>query len=91
MPPWRFAILVAQAKRLALTPPDSAWGRSMLAKRGGRAVQQTYRAEGRHPTKIATRNRLLIQASRKRREAELERRSELGLPPPARVKYLPID
>jgi hypothetical protein len=91
MTPWRFAILVGQAKRLALKPPTSEWGRSMLAKRGGHAVQRKYKAEGRHPTKIATRNRLLIQASLKRREAELNRRRELGLPPPARVKYLPID
>jgi len=30
---WRFAILVGQAKRLALNPPTSDWGRTMLAKR----------------------------------------------------------
>jgi hypothetical protein len=43
MPPWRFAILVGQAKRLAINPPTSAWGKSMLAKRGGLAVQRKYR------------------------------------------------
>jgi hypothetical protein len=47
MPSWRFAILVGQAKRLALNPPTSAWGRSMLAKRGGLAVQKKYRSDGR--------------------------------------------
>jgi hypothetical protein len=40
---WRYAILVGQAKRLALNPPDSAWGHKMLAKRGGLAVQMQYR------------------------------------------------
>lgn len=39
MPRWRFAILVGQAKRLALNPPNTAWGHSMLARRGGYAVQ----------------------------------------------------
>ena len=42
LPAWRFAILVGQAKRLALNPPTSAWGQSMLAKRGGLAVQRKY-------------------------------------------------
>ena len=53
-PQWLFAIYVGQAKRLALNPPDSAWGRSMHARRGGRAVQRRYRLEGRHPTEKAT-------------------------------------
>lgn len=44
LPGWRFAILVGQAKRLALNPPTSAWGRSMRAKRGGYAVQRLHRA-----------------------------------------------
>jgi hypothetical protein len=41
-------------------PPagTSAWGRSMLARRGGLAVQRQYRLEGRHPTAAATRARL---------------------------------
>jgi hypothetical protein len=59
--PWRFAILCGQAKRLARKPPTSAWGRSMHAKRGGYAVQQQYRAEGRHPTAGATAMRVLRQ------------------------------
>jgi hypothetical protein len=32
--PWLRAILMGQAKRLALNPPTSAWGRSMLTKTG---------------------------------------------------------
>jgi hypothetical protein len=43
LPNWRLAILVGQARRLALNPPSSAWGRSMLAKRGGRALQRSRR------------------------------------------------
>ena len=54
LPGWRFAILVGQAKRLALNPPTSGWGRKMNAKKGGYAVQRLYRREGRHPTEIAT-------------------------------------
>jgi hypothetical protein len=65
MPPWRFAILVGQAKRLAFNPPTSAWGRSMFAKRGARrgglAVQRKYFVEGRHPTRRATQVRLAKQ------------------------------
>src|SRR6516165_2098985 len=58
LPAWRLAILVGQAKRLALNPPTSAWGRSMLAKRGGLAAQRNYRVEGREPTRKATKIRL---------------------------------
>ena len=58
LPGWRFAILVGQAKRLAVNPPTSKWGRSMLAKRGGKAVQRRYRYEGRPPTQKATQVRL---------------------------------
>jgi hypothetical protein len=61
LPPWRFAILVGQAKRLALNPPNSAWGRSMLAKRGGLAVQRKYLIDGKHPTERATKMRLAKQ------------------------------
>lgn len=49
LPSWRRAILVGQAKRLAVNPPDSAWGRRMLAKRGGLAAQRRRRWEGRNP------------------------------------------
>ena len=49
LPRWKFAILVGQAKRLAWTTPEerSAWGRSMLARRGGYAVQRRYFLTGR--------------------------------------------
>jgi hypothetical protein len=58
LPPWRFAILVGRAKFLAIRKPDSQWGRSMLAKRGGYAVQSQYRLEGGSPTAKATAVRL---------------------------------
>jgi hypothetical protein len=77
---WRFPILVGQAKRLALNPPTSDWGRSMLAKRGGKAVQRKYRREGRHPTEKATYARLADLKLRR----EAKRREALGLPPVAR-------
>jgi hypothetical protein len=83
LPAWRFAILVGQAKRLALNPPTSAWGRSMLAKRGGLAVQRKYLVEGRHPTQRATQVRL---AKQRRKEATDQ-------PPqsrPNRVIHLPL-
>lgn len=63
LPQWRRAILIGQAKRLALNPPDSSWGRSMLARRGGYAVQRMYRMEGKHPTEKATRVRVLRRKS----------------------------
>jgi hypothetical protein len=39
LPGWRMAILIGRARWLAQNPPTSEWGRSMLAKRGGYAVQ----------------------------------------------------
>jgi hypothetical protein len=91
LPAWRYAILVGQARRLALHPPDSAWGRRMLAKRGGLALQRKLRAEGRHATAHATRCRVLKQNAKKRARAEAEVRASLGLPTPARVSYLRLD
>jgi hypothetical protein len=91
LPSWRFAILVGQARRLALHPPTSTWGRSMLAKRGGLALQRKLRLEGKHPTAFATRCRVMKQNARKRALAEAEIRVSLGLPTPARVKHLPLD
>jgi hypothetical protein len=49
LPAWRKAILVGRARRLATHPPDSNWGRRMLAKRGGYAIQEKYRQQGHHP------------------------------------------
>lgn len=59
MPRWRRAILIGQAKRLALMSAEerSSRGRSMLAKWGGHAAQRNYAAEGRNPTGAATRAR----------------------------------
>jgi hypothetical protein len=91
IPPWRFAILVGQAKRLALNPPDSAWGRRMLAKRGGLAVQRRYRLEGRDATARATHCRVLKQNAKKRANEEAMLRDSMGLPAPARVKYLLLE
>jgi hypothetical protein len=72
LPQWRRAILVGQAKRLALNPPDSAWARRMLAKRGGLAVQEKYRREGINPTAKATaarRSKLQTNAPQPQRRA----------------------
>ena len=91
MPLWRQAILIGQAKRLALNPPDSAWGRSMLGKRGGHAVQRNYLVEGRHPPEIATRIRVLKQVRAKKAQAEAEFRKQYGLPAATWVAYLPLD
>jgi hypothetical protein len=82
LPPWRLAILVGQAKRLALNPPTSGWGRSMLAKRGGLAVQRKYLIDGRHPTKKATQVRLAKQRVKKARDASGGR---------LRITYLALD
>ena len=91
VPGWLFAIYCGQAKRLALNPPTSSWGRSMLAKLGGLAVQRRYRLEGRDATAYATRCRVIKQNARKRAREEAELRDSIGLPPPIRVKYLPLD
>jgi hypothetical protein len=63
----------------------------MLAKRGGYALQRKLRLEGKHPTAYATRCRVLKQNAKKRALAEAEMRASLGLPSPARVKYLPLE
>jgi hypothetical protein len=86
-----FAIYCGQAKRLALNPPTSSWGRSMLAKRGGLAVQRRYRLEGRDATSRATRCRVLKQNAKKRANEEARLRHRMELPAPARVKYLSLD
>lgn len=86
LPQWRFAILVGQAKRLALNPPTSAWGRSMLAKRGGTVVQLSYRHEGRHPTEIAT----AVHKANARIRKDAAERKRLGLLPKPRVSHLPL-
>ncbi len=80
LPQWRFAILVGQAKRLAINPPTSAWGRSMLAKRGGKAAQRMYRHEGRNPTELATQ----VHRNNARMRQDAEQRKLTGLAPRSR-------
>lgn len=70
LPRWRHAILVGQAKRLALNPPDSAWGRRMRATRGGKAVQKLYRFEGRDATAAPN------TARRQRAERDVQKKAE---------------
>jgi hypothetical protein len=69
VPPWHIGILAAQARRLGKQSAAelSSWGRSMLAKRGGYAVQDSYVLERRmrpHPARKAW---LKSAAVRKRR------------------------
>lgn len=90
LPDWRFAILVGQARRLALHPPTSDWGRTMRAKLGGYSVQRQYRQEGRHPTAAATEARKWQRVTAKQLKAEEERRQRLGLGKPPRIVYLPL-
>jgi hypothetical protein len=95
LPRWRFAILIGQARRLARTSSEerSAWGRSMLAKRGGKAVQKFYRCGG-NGNYRAHRAAIISAARRKwRKEEKLEAelRSRLGLPPKRRIKWLPTE
>jgi hypothetical protein len=54
LPQWRLAILVARARRLALHPLTSAWGKQMRCRRGGLAAQKDYRLRGIDPTAKAT-------------------------------------
>jgi hypothetical protein len=54
MPNWRYAILVGRARRLALHPLDSAWGKRMRCRRGGLAAQKGYRLREIKPTAKAT-------------------------------------
>jgi hypothetical protein len=81
---WYVAILRGQAKRLALNPPTSEWGRSMASKKGGYAVQRRYKLEGRNPTARATHMSKWIRKSRKLRRKQAEERTRLGLPEPSR-------
>jgi hypothetical protein len=94
LPGWRFAILVGQAKRLALNPPTSAWGRSMLAKRGGYATQQKYRDTERIGPKHPAHRAASISAARRKlltqQQGEARMRERLGLPPKPRRKLLPL-
>jgi hypothetical protein len=89
--PWLLAIYCGQARRLTLNPPTSAWGRKMLATRGGLALQRKLRIEGRNPTERATACRRRKLDADKRANAEAKMRAGLDLPPPDRVAWLPLD
>ena len=80
VPQWLFAIYVGQARRLARNPPTSEWGRTMLAMKGGYAVQRRYRLEGRRPTEIATQ----VHRANARTRRDAKERERLGLPPRSR-------
>jgi len=94
LPSWRRAILIGQARRLAKDPPSSEWGRRLLATRGGYAVQEKYRLEGRvgkkHPAHYAAKVSASQRRLRKQRQVDAELRARLGLPPPPRSKYNPV-
>jgi len=78
VPGWRKAILIGQARRWAMLSADerSRWGRSMLAKRGGYAVQRKYQIEGRtgkkHPAHKASAKSAI---SRKQNKQDQDRRA----------------
>jgi hypothetical protein len=88
---WYLAILRGQAKRLALNPPTSEWGRSMMAKKGGYAVQRRYKVEGRNPTVRATHMSKMIRKARKLRHGQAEERTQFGLPDPSRHGFTNMD
>jgi hypothetical protein len=54
-------------------------------------VQRRYRLEGRDATARATRCRVLKQNAKKGNDEDARLRDSMGLPAPARVKYLPLD
>jgi hypothetical protein len=95
LPAWRYAILCGVAKRLALNPPSSGWGRSMAAKKGGYAVQRRYAVEGRigkrHPAHYAAACSASQRRVRKKLREDAEERKRMGLPPRPRVWRLPLD
>jgi hypothetical protein len=72
LPPWRLAILVARARRLALHPLTSTWGKQMRCRRGGLAAQKDCRLRGIDPTAKATearRSKLLTNPPQPERRA----------------------
>jgi hypothetical protein len=91
---WLYPVLVGQARRLAVNPPTSEWGRSMLSKRGGYAVQESYRRQGRtggkHPAHKAARISANHRRCRKMEHGEERMRQAVGLPPKSRSKVLPF-
>jgi hypothetical protein len=72
---------------------DLQWGRSMLARLGGLAVQKRYLLEGRtgekHPARKAARVSAQHRRVRKEQREQEKRREAIGLPPITRHKVLP--
>jgi hypothetical protein len=87
---WLYPVLIGQARRLAVKPPTSEWGRMMLGKLGGKRVQQLYREQGRtgreHPAHKAAR----VSAARRRSSKEEKLREATGLPPRTRSRCTDI-
>jgi hypothetical protein len=86
-------ILIGQARRWTMTSPAerSRWGRRMLAKRGGYAVQQLYREQGRtgdqHPAHKAA--KISVEHRRKLKKKCEEEQPPQGFPlPPNRETAL---
>jgi hypothetical protein len=83
--PYRWALWIGQARRLAKNPPTSGWGRSMRAKMAGKALQQIYRQQGltgpEHPAAKAS---AIRSANIQREKAQRARREEwqrrMGVP-----------
>jgi hypothetical protein len=94
LPSWLLATYVGQARRLTRNPPTSSWGKKMLAKRGGYAVQEKYRREGRtgarHPAHRASACSASRRRVRKKLREDAEWRKRMGLPPKPRVRWLPL-
>lgn len=86
---WVFGILVGQAKRLALHPPTSEWGRSMRARKGGYAVQRKYTREGRNPTDRATFVRLVRGGHAQSAREFVEAPRDAALSKPGVPNYAP--
>ena len=83
-PQWLKAIYFGLARRLAKNPPNSQWGNSMFHRKGGYAVQRRYLWEGRNPTATAR----AVREGKRQLRRKAEERQRLGLPPPARVRFL---
>lgn len=89
-----YPILVGLARRWTMTSQEerSGWGRSMLAKRGGYAIQRLYREQGRtgekHPAHKAARVSAARRLWRKMDREEEQRRITLGVQPKTRHKVL---
>jgi len=67
--PWRYPVLIAAAKCVALYPRDRAWGLRMAAKRGGKARARTHPYSREYMRHLGQRGR-----ERRRFKAEIEKK-----------------